>query len=105
MPSHAPERRNKQKVQRREKAGVIDPMCVGQNCYAEISFCIDGFTMSGMHVDESAIAIQPGTNASVTAGVELHSDRYLIWNRYGTVRWAIQPPQSAVSKTVTRAWR
>ena len=54
---------------------LLDPMCVGQNCYAKVVFRIDGFTMSGMHIDQSAIAIQPSTSASVSTGVASETQR------------------------------
>ena len=96
-------------VEKRTKKGakdtVIDPMCVGQNCYAAVSFRIDGFTISGMHVDQSAIAIQPSTSATVSTGLELCSDTYLIWNKYGNARCAIQPERASAQNVYSEHWR
>jgi hypothetical protein len=67
---------NYQKVRKRD-----DPMLVSSNCYAELSFAINNYTLSGITIDKNAISIEPSTQSthiSIEAGV--YANKFLIWN-------------------------
>ena len=63
-----------------------DLMLSGVNCYAALNFRIVGYTMSGTCVNRHGIAVQPSTSASISTNVELVSDRYFVWNKFGESR-------------------
>ena len=69
-----------------EVAEMGDVMLDGINCYAELNFRIVGYTLSGTNVDRYGIAVQPSTSASINTTVELVSNKYLIWNKFGESR-------------------
>ena len=62
-------------------------------CYAEIHFKIQGYSLSGTHVNRHSVAVQPSASAAINTSVELNSGKYIIWNRWGDCRYVTLPKE------------
>ena len=69
-----------------------DPMLVGPNCYAEVSFAINNFTLSGITIDKNAVSIEPSTQKThISIEANVYTNKFLIWNSSagGESRYAV----------------
>jgi len=73
------------------KNGDGDPFCVGSNCYAKMEFKVLGY--SHVNIVNKNIVIQPkGAPPKITVDRYFMAGEYVIWNSWGKVNYAWQPP-------------
>ena len=78
---------NYQKIRKRK-----DPMLVSANCYAELSFAINNYTLSGITIDKNAVSIEPSTQSThISIEADVYANKFIIWNSVanGESRYAV----------------
>ena len=56
-------------------------MLVSANCYAELSFAINNYTLSGITIDKNAVSIEPSTQSThISIEADVYANKFIIWN-------------------------
>jgi len=79
--------------------GSEDPFCILPNAYIELRFKMPATSLAGLSFDQKQISINPKPNNLKTISCEryLISDKYIIWNSCGNVRYCSLPDETIQS--------
>lgn len=72
--------------------------CIAQNCFAQLFFKVEGYTISRIAVEPKSIQISPTSKFKLTLEKELASGDYRIWNSHGEVPSAFTPTISLLNE-------
>jgi hypothetical protein len=75
--------------------GSDDPFCVLPNAFIEIKFRMPDTSLAGLTLDQKQVSINPKPNNIKTISCDryLVSDKYIIWNSCGNVRYCSLPEE------------
>lgn len=81
--------------------GSDDPFCVLPNAYIEVRFRMPDTSLSGLTMDarQVSIAPRPNTLKGISFDRALVSDKYIIWNSQGDVKYVSTPEDPTPSSS------